>query len=64
MDSSCSENKSIEEINIIADTIEKYLLIDDHKNAFIMFLLHIKRLNNSDRNDLIYYFYNKIKTKK
>ena len=58
-----SENKSIEEIKIIADKIENYLLIDDHKNAFSMFLLHIKRLNNLDRDDLICYFYNKIITK-
>lgn len=56
---SCSENKSIEEINIIADTIEKYLLIDDYENAFIMFLLHMKRLNNLNRDDLLCYFYNK-----
>ena len=60
---SCSENKTIEEINIIAYTIENYLLIDDYKNAFSTFLLHIKRLNNLDRDDLICYFYNKIITK-
>jgi hypothetical protein len=60
---SCSENKSIEEIHIIADTIEKYLLIDDYENAFIMFLLYIKRLNNSDKDDLICYFYNKFAKK-
>jgi hypothetical protein len=60
---SCSEYKSIEEIHIIADTIEKYLLIDDYENAFIMFLLNIKRFNNSDKDDLICYFYNKFAKK-
>ena len=57
---SYNENKSVEEIKHIADTIENYLLIDDYENAFIMFLLHIKRLNNLERDDLICYFYNKI----
>jgi hypothetical protein len=60
---SYNENKSVEEITNIVDTIENYLLIDDYKNAFIMFLLHIKRLNNLERDDLLCYFYNKIITK-
>ena len=57
------ESKSIEEISTIVETIEKYLLTNDYENAFIIFLLHIKRLNNLDRDELICYFYNRYITK-
>jgi hypothetical protein len=57
------ESKSVEEITTIVDTIEKYLLIDDYENALIIFLLHIKRLNNLDRDKLICYFYKHFRIK-
>jgi hypothetical protein len=57
------ECKSAEEICIITENIEKYLLINDYENAFIIFLLHIKRLNNLDRDELIRYFYRHFRIK-
>jgi hypothetical protein len=43
------ENIFSEDMSIIIKNIEKYLLINDYENAFIIFLLHIKRINFLDR---------------
>lgn len=50
---------SVEEKFSIKNNIEKYLLKNDHENAFIIFLIHIARMNHEDRNDFIMYFIKK-----
>lgn len=54
----CIENKSSEEMLMIIENIQKYLLVNDYENAFIMFLLHIDRMNYTDKTDVIKYFKN------
>ena len=49
--------KSIEELLIMKESVEKYLLINDYKNAFTLFLIYTARLNAADREQLITYFY-------
>lgn len=53
------ENKTNEELYLIVESIDKYLLINDYENAFIFFLIQIARMNSLDRDDLIRYFYKK-----
>lgn len=57
------ENIFSEDMSIIIKNIEKYLLINDYENAFIIFLLHIKRINFLDRDELIRYFHKYFTTK-
>jgi hypothetical protein len=40
------------------ERIEKYVLENDYKNAFILFLLSIEKLEPNDRDSLIIYFKN------
>jgi hypothetical protein len=47
----------------IIENIERYLLINDHENAFISFLLHTERLNSIDKASLIRHFKNHFKNK-
>jgi hypothetical protein len=57
------ENKSKEELLIIRNSIDIFLLVDDYENAFAKFLLFIVKLNSYDRNELIHYYYNLFKKK-
>lgn len=50
------EEKSSEEMSKIIKNIEKYLITNEHENAFAMFLLHAKRMNSLDRDILIKHF--------
>lgn len=50
--------KSSEEMLKIIETVQKYLLINDYKNAFYIFLLHTDRMNSVDKTDMIKYFKN------
>lgn len=50
------EEKSAEEMSGIIKNIEKYLITNEHENAFTMFLLHSKRMNSLDRDILIKHF--------
>lgn len=52
------EELSIEEKILMKNNIEKYLFKNDYKNAFIMFLIYIARMNLADRDDFIIYFKN------
>lgn len=54
------ENKTNEELDLIVESIDKYLSINDYEKAFIFFLIQIARMNSLDRDDLIRYFYKKI----
>ena len=48
---------SVDDFLIVERSINKYILINDYENAFQMFLIHIARLNNYDRDELIRIFY-------
>ena len=56
-------SKSTEELNIIKDNINYYILVNDFENAFSYFLLNMTKLNNNDRNDIICYYNNLLNTK-
>ena len=57
------EEKSTEEMSTIVKSIEKYLIINEYENAFIMFLLQSNRINFLDRNILIKHFNKYFKNK-
>lgn len=48
---------SVDDFLIVERSINKYILINDYEKAFQMFLIHIARLNNYDRDELIRIFY-------
>jgi hypothetical protein len=52
------EYKSTEDILIMKESIEKYILQNDFENAFLLFLLQISRLNSIDRDTFIIHFKN------
>lgn len=55
---------SEDELLLMKDSIEKYLLINDYENAFALFLIHIGRLNSiDDRDSFIMYFKKYIRNK-
>ena len=57
------EEKSTEEMSTIVKSIEKYLIINEYENAFIMFLLQSNRINFLDINILIKHFNKYFKNK-
>jgi hypothetical protein len=61
MDNDC---KTEEELLLMKESVEKYLLMNDYENAFTLFLIHVGRLNSiDDRDDFIIYFKNYFRNK-
>jgi hypothetical protein len=52
------QKQPTEELLRMKNKLDKYILNNDYKNAFILFSLYLGKLNYSDRNDMIIYYNN------
>jgi hypothetical protein len=52
------QKQPTEELLRMKNKLDKYILNNDYKNAFILFSLYLGKLNYSDRDDMIIYYNN------